>query len=132
MGSHFLYAITAKLCSNNMSIKSIIRFFAGVMLPVLLLSSCGSDYVLDIYGSISGKVTDSLTGLPVNAAQVTLVPGASTVQTDTEGSFSFTSLKEGRYTISVQKSGYQANRKDITVVSGEETAIVITLSAIPK
>ena len=112
--------------------KSISRFLAGVLLPLALLSSCKSDYTLDIYGTISGKVTDVSTGNPLPAAQVTLVPSSKTIQTTEDGTFSFSGLDEGQYTVSVQKDGYQANRKNVTVVSGETTDIVVTLSVISK
>lgn len=117
---------------DHIVMKSIFRLLAGAILSVLLLSACGDDYVLDVYGSISGKVTDVVTGEPLPAAQVTLVPGANTIQTTSDGTFSFTGLEEGQYTVSVQKAGYQPNRKNVTVVSGETTEVVVTLSVIPK
>lgn len=88
--------------------------------------------MIDIYGSISGIVTDVSTGESLTAAQVTLIPGANTIQTSSDGSFSFSGLDEGQYTISVQKDGYQSNRKNVTVVSGEKTEITVTLEIIPK
>ena len=112
--------------------KPLFRFLAGMLLPMALLGSCKSDYTLDIYGTISGKVTDVSTGAPLSAAQVTLVPSSKTIQTTDDGNFSFSSLEEGQYTVSVQKDGYQANRKNVTVVSGETIEVVITLSVIPK
>lgn len=112
--------------------KSILRFLASILFPLALLCSCKSDYALDIYGSISGKVNDVSTGAPLPAAQVTLVPGSKTIQTTEDGTFSFTDLDEGQYTVSVQKDGYQANRKNVTVVSGETSEIVVTLTVIPQ
>lgn len=97
-----------------------------------LLWSCKDDYTLDIYGSIEGTVTDVTTGESIKAAQVTLLPSAKTIQTSDDGAFSFSGLDEGQYTVSAQKDGYQSNRKDVTVVSGESTGIVITLKVIPK
>lgn len=88
--------------------------------------------MIDIYGSISGKVTDVASGEPLSAAQVTLIPGANTIQTSSDGTFVFSGLEEGQYTVSVQKDGYQANRKNVTVVSGEKTEITVTLAIIPK
>lgn len=113
--------------------RSIIRIIAGFFLPVMLLSSCAGDYVLDIYGTISGKVTDYSTGEPLQAAVVTLVQTSSTVQTDADGTFSFTGLEEGNYTVSVQKDGYMPDRKnEVTVISGETTSIVVSLKVIPQ
>lgn len=112
--------------------KSILRILAGALLSVFLLTGCKNDYALDIYGSISGTVTDSRSGDPLSAAQVTLVPSARTIQTAADGTFSFVGLDEGQYTVSVQKDGYQANRKNVTVVSGEATEVVVTLTIIPQ
>ena len=112
--------------------KLFIRFLIRASMPLLFLCSCSSDYSLDIYGTISGKVTDVTSGEPINAAQVTLVPSSKTIQTTENGEFVFSGLEEGQYTVSVQKDGYQANRKNVTVVSGETTETIVTLSVIPK
>lgn len=112
--------------------KRRIILFTSIVLSVFLLSSCGNDETIDIFGSITGQVTDYSTGNPLTNAQVTLVPGAKTVQTSNDGAFSFTNLDEGKYTVSVQKDGYQADRKDVIVISGEETKTVISLKTIPK
>lgn len=112
--------------------KTIFRFLTGILLPMALLCSCQSDYTLDIYGTISGKVTDASSGNPLPTAQVTLVPGSKTIQTSDDGTFSFSGLEEGQYTVSVQKDGYQANRKNVNVVSGEKTSIIVPLTIIPK
>ena len=112
--------------------KSIIRFVVGLLAPAILLSACVSDFTLDIYGSISGKVTDYSTGKPIAVAQVTLVEDVKTIQTGSDGTFSFSDLEEGKYTISVQKEGYRPELKYPTVVSGETTEVVIALIEITK
>lgn len=112
--------------------KEAILWALGLFTACLCAVSCGGKDVIDIYGSISGKVTDVSSGEPLSAAQVTLIPGANTIQTSSDGSFAFLGLEEGQYTVSVQKDGYQANRKNVTVVSGEKTEITVTLAIIPK
>ena len=111
--------------------KQIVHLIALALTASILLWSCGNDYTLDVYGSIEGKVTDISTGEPIRAAEVTLLPSSRTIQTSDDGTFSFTGLDEGKYTVSAQKDGYQSNRKDVSVVSGESTEIVITLKVIP-
>ena len=112
--------------------RKIVLFALWLVIACLCVVSCGGKDVIDIYGSISGKVTDVSSGEPLIAAQVTLIPGANTIQTSENGEFSFSGLNEGQYTISVQKDGYQANRKNVTVISGEKTEIIVTLAVIPK
>lgn len=109
--------------------KQTLRIGSVVLILMTLLCSCKNDS-LDIFGSISGKVTDSTTGNPISAVQVTLVPGSKTIQTTDDGSFSFSRLDEGNYTVQAQKEGYQPNHKDIRVVSGETTEVIITLKLI--
>lgn len=117
---------------QEINMKKRINLLSSILLSTLLLCSCGNDETIDIFGSITGQVTDYTTGEPLTNAQVTLVPGANTVQTSNDGNFSFTNLDEGKYTVSVQKDGYQADRKDVIVISGEETKTVISLKTIPK
>ena len=112
--------------------RAVFRITLGVLVSLLFLNSCKNDYTLDVYGTISGQVTDFATGNPLASAQVTLVPGSNTVQTTADGVFFFSGLDEGQYTVSVQKEGYQSNRKNVNVLSGESTSVVITLTEIPK
>lgn len=99
----------------------------------LLLTSAGCDsYSYNIFGSIEGTVTDADSGLPLGNAVITLVPGSSSTQTGADGKFFFSDLDEGQYTVSVQKSGYQANRRNVTVISDETVSILVSLSVIPQ
>lgn len=99
----------------------------------LLLSSSGCDsYSYNIFGSIEGTVTDAESGQPLRNAVITLVPGSSSTQTGEDGRFVFSDLDEGQYTVSVQKSGYQANRRNVTVISDETVSILVSLSVIPQ
>ncbi len=111
--------------------KKLFSLLLMALMGIFLLASCNDKNTLDIYGKISGRVTDAKTGDPVNAAMVTLVPGSKTQQTGADGTFLFENLDEGQYTVSVQKSGYQPNRKNMTVISGETVETLIPLTTIP-
>ena len=112
--------------------KKVFVIITGIIAASLFLISCGDDYTLEVFGSVSGQVTEYSTGEPLVNSQVTLIPGAQTTQTGTDGSFSFSGLYAGQYVVSVQKNGYQSNRKNVTVISGEVVSIVVPLSKIPK
>ena len=98
---------------------------------VSLLSGCNTVTDFEIYGTVKGSVTDYNTGLPIAGATVMLVPGNQTVSTDGGGQFEFVDLDPAQYTLSVQKSTYQANRKIVDVISGETVNTVIQLTKIP-
>lgn len=117
--------------AGRTTMKKAALFSFSLLAFLLSLTGCNS-YSYNIFGNISGIVTEAESGAPLPSAVVTLVPGSSTVQTGTDGKFSFTGLDEGQYTVSVQKTGYQPNRKTVSVLSDETTEIVVTLSAIPQ
>lgn len=112
--------------------KIVFGGLLGLLLAAFCLSSCSGTGDFDLYGSISGRITDVSTGEPLNAASVTIIPGAGTIQTSSDGVFYFSGLDEGQYTVSVQKNGYQPNRKNITVISGENLQVDIQLARIPQ
>ena len=94
-----------------------------------LFSGC-EGYEYEVWSTVTGAVTDCLTGAPLAAVSVVLIPGSNTLQTGADGQFEFTNLEEGQYTISVQKNGYLANRKTISVISGEITKVAIQMTPI--
>lgn len=102
-----------------------------LLLSTFFLAGCQT-YEYDYYGTIKGIVTDAHDDSPVSNASVLLMPGSVTFTTSSEGEFVFEGLLEGQYTISVQKAGYQANRKVVSVYSGEEVSTSIQLTQIPK
>jgi Putative Flp pilus-assembly TadE/G-like/SdrD B-like domain len=48
--------------------------------------------------SLTGTITDSVTGLPIPGITVTLTPGGSSQTTDTSGHYNFGSIGQGTYT----------------------------------
>jgi phosphatidylinositol-3-phosphatase len=66
-------------------------------------------------GSISGTVTNAVTGAPISGASVS-GPGSAT--TDSAGSYSFASVAAGFYTLTASASGYQSSSSSLTVTSG--------------
>lgn len=92
-----------------------------------MYSSCTKDSV-DLYASIYGVITDNETGEPIANASVVLSPGGKTKTTGTDGIYEFLDLDAAQYTITVQKTGYQTNRKTVTAVAAEKTEANIPLT----
>ena len=84
----------------------------------------------EIYSTLYGVVTDYVTGKPVEGATLTLSPSSYTQKSDAVGAYRFEKLDAQQYTITVQKTGYQPNRKTVTAISGEEMEINIPLTKI--
>lgn len=82
----------------------------------------------DSFGSLYGVVSDVKTGNPLDNVTVTLSPGGTSKLTGSDGLFEFTELTPQQYTITVQKAGYQTNRKTLSAVVGEKTQANITMT----
>jgi hypothetical protein len=68
--------------------------------------------------SISGRVTDAVTGQPLEGAQVTVGTAANAaVQTDEDGNYSVTGLPPGAFDITISLDGYQAAEASATGVA---------------
>lgn len=96
-------------------------------LTILLLASACSKTEYDIYSNISGTVMDVDNGEPIGQATVTLTPGGLNTYTGSDGHFDFKELEAQQYTVTVQKTGYQANRKTVDAPSGETVNISLTM-----
>ena len=101
--------------------------FICLLITPLLFSCSKEEY--ESFGSLYGTVTDSNTGDLLSNVTVILSPGGITKITGTDGIFEFNDLTPQQYTITVQKAGYNTNRKTITVIVGEKVESNITMTA---
>jgi len=102
-----------------------ILFLCLAALPLFL--SCAKEEH-DSFGTLYGVVSDVKTGDPLANVTVTLSPGGTTKLTGSNGQFEYTSLTPQQYTITVQKSGYQTNRKDVMAIVGEKVTANISMT----
>ncbi len=91
---------------------------------------CSSDKEETPVGGIAGSVSDKTTGDPVATVSVKLSTGESTV-TGSDGTFSFTSLTPGTYSVDITKEGYKPNRTSVSVKAGEQAATHLLIERIP-
>lgn len=110
-----------------MRILNLIKLIIGV-----IVISCSSDIPEDTsVGSIAGTVSDITTGEPLSNVTVSLSPGGSSTVTGSDGSFSYSNITPGVYTLSIRKEGYNPSSITASVKGGETTPIHITLGRIP-
>jgi hypothetical protein len=102
-------------------------FTCIALLYVAAYSGCAKDEQ-SIYATLYGVVTDSETAEPISGASVVLSPGGKTKTTGSDGSYEFSDLDAAQYTITVQRTGYQTNRKTVTAVAAEKTEANIPLT----
>lgn len=108
-----------------------IRFSTILMAFAMLLcvsTSCDDGLIeVDTMGTIAGSVVELNTGDPVQNATVTLSPSGKNTYTGSDGAFEFLDLDARQYTITVQKTGYETNRKQVTTAAGGVVEVKITL-----
>lgn len=97
-----------------------------IFILATLFAACSPEEY-DHFGEISGTVIDVDSGEPVQQATVTLSPTSKNTYTGMDGKFEFQELEPQQYTVMVQKSGYQANRKIVNVYAGETTTVALVM-----
>ena len=78
-------------------------------------------------GTIAGIVSDEVSGLPIQGAQVTAMPGGFQVETTIAGSFTIENVNYGEYVIEASANGYIAGSASITVDAPLPTPMTVTL-----
>lgn len=109
-----------------------IGLFAVLFLLFIGVSGCSGSDDFEVFSSIHGTVTDYQTGMPLENATVVLSPSGISQQTNLGGHYEFADLDVQQYTVTVQKAGYQPNRRTINVVSGKAQQVDIQLTPIPQ
>ncbi|WP_188500006.1 TonB-dependent receptor domain-containing protein [Pontibacter amylolyticus] len=99
--------------------KKSVLFLMGML--CLLLSVSGAAWAQEA-GKISGTLSDSLTGKPIEYATVALLQSGNTqalqsALTDANGRFSFTAVAPGNYQLAISFLGYQKKFMSQVVVS---------------
>lgn len=103
-------------------------YLLGIVAILLSLTSCAKEEY-DVFSSLYGVVSDTKTGELIPNATVVLSPGGETKITGSDGQFIFNEIDPQQYTITVQKEGYQTNRKSVTAIIGETIEINIPLTS---
>lgn len=96
---------------------------------LLLIISCAKD-IIDLTSSIEGIVKDNVTSEPLQGVSITLSPSGKSATTGNDGRYSFPELDAGNYSIEFSKVGYEANKKEVTVLAGKPMQVDAMLNKI--
>lgn len=98
---------------------------------VLYILEC--DYKKAAY--LEGSITDSITGLPVNNAQVTLIIDSEKQvidRTNASGSYGTGYDKAGNYTVEISRTGYESATASVELINDQVFNLDIELVRLPK
>lgn len=91
-------------------------FLIGMLLTLV---ACVPEETLDTTGSITGRITEAGSNLPLAYSAVDISGVGQTLVTGEEGLYTFRQLPEGEYTVTASKLGYTAVKKQLVVRAGQ-------------
>lgn len=108
-------------------------YLLAAFCAVLSFASCATDEA-ELTGDIFGRITDSKSGEPVSSVTVTLTPGGKSTITGVDGTFLYSGVTPGQYSLQAQKEGYNTNYKQIAIVAGETASgdMALTRAAVSQ
>ncbi|MDE6768624.1 MAG: carboxypeptidase regulatory-like domain-containing protein [Muribaculaceae bacterium] len=78
--------------------------------------------------TLKGYVTESPKGTePIAGVTVSLQPGGMSITTGSDGSYSFSGVQPGAYSLQYMKSGYQTETRAVTLVAGDNKSLDVQL-----
>lgn len=81
--------------------------------------------VLDVPGTLTGKVTEEGTTTPIEGATVTILDKSGV--TDASGDYTISPVIDGTYPVSVKKDGYYPGVAEATIAAGTPTVVNLEL-----
>ncbi|KPK66360.1 MAG: hypothetical protein AMS21_02545 [Gemmatimonas sp. SG8_38_2] len=104
---------------------------ARVVLAILLISTSPGIIKAQYPGELIGRVTDAITGEPVENVLAEVLGTGFSALTDGRGEFRIRGLEAGRHTVRLTRLGFQAQELAIEIRNGEATRLEILLGASP-
>jgi len=101
------------------------------MLALLAVAGPGAVTAPVPAGTIEGRVTDAVTGQPLQDAAVFVEGTAFSALTNTAGRYSLSSVPAGEHTVRVVILGYATQEKQVTVTAGQKTEADFALAIAP-
>jgi hypothetical protein len=77
--------------------------------------------------SITGTVTDSVSGNPLENVQLLLTPGDIETQTTADGNYSYGGLPDGNYNVEFTLADYAPQTLPVTIVNGQAVQLNVQL-----
>jgi len=109
-------------------LTAVFLLTAGSIIGNCAGTTGGEDPVCEIGSTISGVVTNSLTGSPLSGAKVTTDPAIDGVSIETDASGNYTAtLPIGIYTLTFEKSNFESFTKMVVAVDCEKVTEDVAL-----
>jgi vitamin B12 transporter len=107
---------------------SLIR---GASLTALVLAFTARAALAQYPGELSGRITDAISGAPVEGVLVEVIGSGPTTLSDGRGEFRLRGLEPGGHSVRFTRIGYQSQAREIEVRNGGTTWLAVRLGARP-
>lgn len=98
-----------------------------VILVSALMFSCEKTINLVGYGSVTGKVVDANTLLPLEGVSIVTVPASVSVITGEDGTFSISDVEAGDIRVNGTKPGYKSGSVNVQLLDKKTVDITMTM-----
>ncbi len=85
------------------------------------------ELILSNYATLTGRITNSSTDVPIYNAKCSLSSGGFEDYTDSDGKFAIARIPSGAYSITITAAGYQTKSQVSTLTAGQKTDFNISL-----
>ncbi|MFW5890576.1 MAG: carboxypeptidase-like regulatory domain-containing protein [Marinilabiliaceae bacterium] len=101
-----------------------------IALLFLLLLTMGCEDTIDsgLTGTLTGRVLEQETMMPLEGVRISTNPYSDVTETDSSGYFILEDVKEGEYNVIASKSDYKSESLTINVFFEEETDVEMVMS----
>jgi TonB-dependent receptor len=104
------------------------RLLIALVLVAPMITAVPGSALAQGAGSISGTVTDAVSGAPLVGADIALDGTSLLAATDRAGSFRLAAVPPGPYSLLVTYLGHKTERADVTVTSGQTLVVEVKLA----
>ncbi len=102
---------------------------ASTQVTISAGNSSQADFILiSSTGTVTGKVTDASTHLPISGVNIQTQPGTVSITTDSSGKYTLEKIPPASYTIKASISGYVDASLSVVVTAGNITKADIAMS----
>lgn len=102
--------------------KQNLFILSAIIVVSAFFSSCKKEYLIDVNGTVSGKVYDQY-HRPIEKALVVVEGTELKDSTDAEGSYQIKNVPLGSHAVSIKKEGFMTQRSMISITSQYDDAI---------
>lgn len=101
-----------------------------ILLTLIIVAvSCSEDTIdVEVKGSVSGTVTEEVSGDPLEGVKITTNPASTTVFTDEEGFFFLENILVGDYSVQAELDAYVTSFEGVTVTEDAISNVSFDLS----